>query len=424
VTLGAALSTLLAACGGSDEPAAGIDNLTSNDATFHDLTFTTSVVMARTDNTAQRDKAIVSQLFYLSGELDKVHGGHGRFAYAELSGVSVEPRADGLDRVTYTARLPVAIPRERTLGETYRVVMPTRVDEDGLSAFNAKYAGECGKAKYGEETFWYDFEPIATGCEIDEGDAVDVTARVSASQHVTSNKRPESERFWSDGVFRLVVVHGTDSSWSFDESDIGVREFIAFQQKLQAEFPTGTASEGETTINIWKDWTFTAPTTKLGGGEGTLEVTMLLASSLKSIGSDFDTRYDELSADADVIAYAGHSGLGKNIRALGQKGTVNKEHYQVVFIDGCSTFAYLDTTMNDRRIEVNGADADPHGTRHLDLILNAQPSPWWAGSDNLWTLVSTLGDDEVHSYARILEGISSSGLPLVAGEEDNPALGE
>jgi hypothetical protein len=157
-----------------------------------------------------------------------------------------------------------------------------------------------------------------------------------------------------------------------------------------------------------------------GGGEGKLVVTTLLTSSLKHIGSDFDERFDPLSESADLITYGGHSGLSKNITALAERGVVAANKYQVYFLDGCSTFAYLDSTLADRRIAANGAEQDPNGTKFLDVIVNAQPVPWYSGADNQWVVLSYLSGVQNRSYDDLLDRLSTSGSPVVAGEEDNP----
>jgi len=399
-------------------------NLTSKSAVFLELSFTGQVVAPTTTNTAQWRKSVVSQLFYMSGELDKVHGGHGRFGFVELSDMSSEPHSEGLELVRYQAKLAVAWPKYSHVPERYRVVVPLRVDSEGLSAFNNKYKGSCGKAKYGADNFWYDFEPIATACEMASEDVLDTEAAVAPHPDVTTDKRPEYERFWDDGVFRAVIVHGTDSASSKDPDDLGVREYLDLQRRLEKAYPEAKITSGETTYAIYDDWTLEATVEGYGGVEGKLIVTTLLTSSLKHIGSDFDERFGALSADADLITYGGHSGLSKNIKALAAKETVKPQHYQVYFIDGCSTFAYLDTTLADRRIATNGEELDPHGTKYLDVIINAQPAPWWSGADSQWTILSHLAGTETTSYLDILDDLTQSATPVVAGEQDNPSVTE
>jgi hypothetical protein len=420
----AAAVVLSTAC--AAEPAGQqVDDLASSHANFLELSFDGEVIAKRSDDDVERRKAIVTQLFYLSGELDKKHSAHGQFGFVELEDVHVEALEDDLERISYSAKLPVAWPKWSAAPDSYRVVMPKHVDESGLSDFNNTYVGQCGKGKYGAYRLWYDFKPVSTdGCEIAEGDALDTIASVKPHPGITNDKRPEHERFWDDGEFRVVIVHGTDASWGLDEDDSGVRQYLRFIDKVKEAYPEGSVTKGEKTTHIFDHWSFQSTAPKLGGGEGKLVIDALLASSLKSIGDDFDTRFAALSRDADLIMYGGHSGLSTNILALANKESVKPQHYQVYFIDGCSTFAYLDRSLVDRRIEINGIDVDPYGTKFLDVVVNAQPAPWHTGAASMWTVLSNMIDTEPHAYLDILRDLGGSATPVVSGEEDNPSIDE
>jgi hypothetical protein len=78
----------------------------------------------------------------------------------------------------------------------------------------------------------------------------------------------------------------------------------------------------------------------------------------------------------------------------------------------------------DARIAINGVEADPHGTKYLDMILNAQPAPWYTGAASQMTVLSALSDVKAHSYMSILDDLGSSATPVVSGEEDNPSIDE
>jgi len=406
-----------------DQTSSETDNLSSKDATFLQMSFEGAVVAEAADTEADRKKAVVAQLFYMAGELDKTHRGHGQFAFVELDDVTVETLDDGLERIRYSARLPVAWPKRRDVPETYRVVVPASVAPDALRVFNSTYKGSCAKGKYGEDTLWYDFKPVTTvGCEIADGDALDVVASVEVHPRITTDKRPESELFWNDGELRMVLVHGTDAASSYDPDDTGVREYDKFKDILRREYPGAVETTGESNYDIYDDWQLEVMIPKLGGGEGKLVVNTLLARSLKYAGSSFDGRFGELTKTADIVTYGGHSGLSKNIKALAAKEQVSKEHYQVWFIDGCSTFAYLDRSLVDRRIEVNGADNDPNGTKYLDVIVNAQPAPWYTGAASQWTVLSALAATEHTTFMDIMDDLGPSATPAVSGEEDNPSI--
>ncbi|MBW2459801.1 MAG: hypothetical protein JRI68_35245, partial [Deltaproteobacteria bacterium] len=305
IALSALGAALAAGCVVEQDVAPQESDLTSKSAIFLELSFGGRVVGPATDSAAAQKKQIVTQLFYLAGELDKVHGGHGQFGFVELDNVQTEDQGDGLTVTTYDAKLPVAWPKWRDVPETYRVIMPLRVDGPGLDAFNHKYAGDCGKAKYGADSLWYDFEPVTTGCEMDSADIVDTVANLADSPHVTTDKRPEFERFWDDGEFRAVIVHGTDGAWSLDENDVGVREYLDFQEQVKRAYPEAEITSGTTSYSVFDDWTITVTVPTYDGGEGKLIVTTLLTAPLKSIGSDFDDRFGPLSRNADLITYGG-----------------------------------------------------------------------------------------------------------------------
>lgn len=417
-------ATLGVACA-ADDTASEIDDLTSKDAKFLEMSFEGEVIAEKAESDAERRKAIITQLFYMSGELDKTHRGHGQFGFVELENMNAEDLGDGFERVTYSAKVPVAWPKYKASPETYRVVVPLHTDRARLDEFNRSYKGSCGEAHYGTDTLWYDFVPVSSSaCEIAEGDALDVVATVKEHPRTTTDKRPENERFWDDGVFHMVLVHGTDAASSYDANDTGVRQYDGFKRKLREAYPDGVETTGDNNYEIYDDWQFETTIPKPGGGEGKLVVNALLASSLKYIGSQFDDRFGPLSSGADFISYGGHSGLSKNIKALAAKERVEREHYQVWFIDGCSTFAYLDRTLVDARIAVNGEEIDPNGTKFLDVIVNAQPAPWYTGAASQWTVLSALADTEPHSYMSIVDDLGSSATPVVSGEEDNPSIDE
>ena len=152
-----------------------------------------------------------------------------------------------------------------------------------------------------------------------------------------------------------------------------------------------------------------------------MKIDVLLVSEMKSVGTDFDKRYDPISEKADLIMYDGHAGLGKNVNALARKGKVAKNKYQLILLNGCQTFAYIDTTLNDRRIEANGAANDPNGTRYMDVIGNALPGY----TNNLTNMSMSLvrasikSDTAPKSFNDLLNEMPEEHLVVVFGEEDN-----
>ena len=84
------------------------------------------------------------------------------------------------------------------------------------------------------------------------------------------------------------------------------------------------------------------------------------------------TRYEGLTPTADYIVYNGHSGLGQNVRDLARRGAWNTGQYAIVFMNGCDTYAYIDSALAEAHADVN--PDDPDGTKYLDIVANAMPS--------------------------------------------------
>ncbi|MEM9691662.1 MAG: hypothetical protein AAGA56_03895 [Myxococcota bacterium] len=408
------------------EPTTETSSFTSAEDTLLEFSFSSELWAPVQLEVADHREHVMAQLLYLSGELDHQRDAHGQFGDVVFDELRVEPlegRAD-LERVVYTVRLPVAWSRGGPIPETYPLVMPRVIEEEALGAFNERYAGVCGPAQYGAETLWYDYQPVATECATEQSDIVRSVAEVAPYTEAMTLRRPEYEKFWADDEFRVVIVHGTEHASSVDSSDPGVAEYLKLRRSLEVRYPDAEWTEESTPSGIYDHWRLEADIPAYEGGAGKLVVDAILADALARMGGDFDSRFATLSAPADFVAYAGHSAGSRKVVALADKMTVTPEHYQVVFLDGFSTLAYLDRTLTNRRREVNGLAEDPNGTEYLDLILNAQPVPWWSGADSLERLIVALSADEAQSYLDIVDGLSASGVTVVAGADDNPRFVE
>lgn len=384
--------------------------ITSNDAQIVDFTFTSEVVAPKGEDTR---KAIVSQLFYTIGALTTEHQANGQVGRVETSGIAESTQGD-LKRIKYTAKLPVAWPKGRAVPRTYSIVLPRDVTK--LSAFNGKYDGKCGRNEYGQDVFWHDFNPIATGCTVDAADVVKSRAKVTKNKTVTEGKYPEYAKVWEDGALEVVAIFGYAESGG--PSDVGEQEFTEFVRRAKDLVPGATQTENATTGSIHKDVTVKAKV-RVQGADRDVIITSLLIGSLYTSGPDFDRRYDPLSEKADLIVYNGHSELSKNTNALARKGKVAPKHYQLFFFDSCDTYAYLDTKLVDRRREVNGAD-DPTGSKYLDVATNVLPSYFHNYAASSLSFVKALTQrDAPRTYNQVLTELPSDQVVVVSGEDDN-----
>ncbi|MFB6350272.1 MAG: PPC domain-containing protein, partial [Bradymonadaceae bacterium] len=149
-----------------------------------------------------------------------------------------------------------------------------------------------------------------------------------------------------------------------------------------------------------------------------VEVHAMLVDGVRGASRDFYEKYGELSRTSDLITYNGHSGLGSNIRALAQKGDWQQGQYSIVFMNGCDTYAYVDSALTDAHAEVN--PDDDTGTKYVDLVMNAMPS-YFSNMDRATMALITglMSYDEPQTFERMFERISSSQVVLVSGEQDN-----
>jgi hypothetical protein len=410
-----ALAASLAAACSAAGPSEGSEReapITSNVATFVEMEFDGEVVGGEDDDAR---KLVHAQLFYTVGDFTSFDA-NGRVGFVELSNVQRRDEAGGLSRVSYHAKLPVAWPRARQdkIPETYAIVVPLRADAEGQSAFNDAYDGKCGRNEYGRATFWHDFRPNASGCELRDADVLRARAAVRRAKNITEGRYPEYAEIWKDKRFEVVAFFGAADSTS-SEGDIGVRQYERFLSGVRSSLPGSTLTENAKSDSIARDVTIDAP---LAGGR-TVRVTSLLVDTIFSAGADLEARYAPLSARADLVLYNGHSELSKNTKSLARRGTIEKGHYQLFVFNSCDTFAYLDTALVDRHREANGAD-DPTGTKTLDIVSNVLPSFFVNYADTSLSIYRALLDDvKPKTYNQILDELPSDQIVVVAGEEDN-----
>lgn len=131
--------------------------------------------------------------------------------------------------------------------------------------------------------------------------------------------------------------------------------------------------------------------------------------------AQFMARYNERSQISDFVAYNGHSDYGENIRALARLGSFVSNQYQIYFINGCDTFAYIDDELRAAHVKVN-----PSGTPYqfLDIITNSLPAFFSSMPLANGRLLQALMSGS-STYRAILSTIDPKQSAVVIGEEDN-----
>ncbi len=396
---------------------------TSAEAVFVDMKFSGHVLVSSTFNPK---KQIEDQLLYTIGHLNGDRA-VGRLDQLSLENVHTQ-RVDGLTKITYDATLPVAWGNKSRVPSTYEFVLPKNGTFSGYEDFTSKYSHDCvdfGAHDVTSGSMWYYYRP--NRCDIiDDADVVVTTAEVSLSEINTTGKFPEYHKVWEDDVLRVVAVFGKYED-NATTGDAGIDAYNRFLRAMKDEL----SRHGVTTVPEsvpfapgvdMPEVTFSAD---IGDGRS-IEVVALLVDNVRTAGSAFNARYEELSTNADMIAYNGHAGLGANIRALARKGRWIQGQYVVMFINGCDTYAYVDSALADAHKAVNSDDTTGH--KYMDIVTNALPSFFRSMSAATLALVRGLLDyDNPKTYEQIFARIDRAQVVLVSGEQDNefvPGFGD
>lgn len=385
--------------------------ITSNDGKLFDFTFESELIAPK--ETSART-AIVAQLQYVQGALTTDVSGNAQIGLVNVTSVAESDAGGGNKRVRYAAVLPVIWPKTRATPRAYTLVLPR--DTTALPAFNRKYDGPCGKNEYGNDTFWHDFNPKASGCTVDATDGVKSEVKVTRSAKETTGKYPEYDQVLADDAIDVVAVFGIISSNT--PSDEGAREMENVVAETERGLTGASRKDGEASRSVIRSSVVTGSVV-VAGRPRKVTLTALLTEELASAGPDFDALYGPASEKADLIVYSGHSGLGKNINSLAARTKVVAGKYQLVYLNGCQSFAYLGRGFHDKKIAANGAAKDPEGTKFLDVVANALPAYGDNGATGLILYRALLKQDAPQTYNDLLKSFSRIHLAAAFGEEDN-----
>ncbi len=390
----------------------------SAEAIFLDFEFDGELL---TSSSFRPEKQIEDQMLYTIGHLNGDNS-VGDLNKLELTNVRTEP-ADGKTLVKYTARLIVAWGHKANPATEYEFRLPRDMTFGGLEAFTDKYSHTCvdyGAHDVDAGSMWYYYRPNSSRCSLQESDVVRIPVRVSVSDVNTSGKYPEYHKVWEDDAFKVVAVFGKYEDGATTSRDAGVAAYNRFVSTIKREL----SILGEVTTEPAvvpsspgigaPDITFRA---QLADGE-TVEVVALLVDNVRTAGPEFNQRYAELTPRADLIAYNGHAGLGSNIRALASKGRWEAGQYSIVFMNGCDTYAYVDSALADARAAINPDDDE--GTKYVDIVTNAMPSFFHEMSNGTMALIrAMLNRSEPATYEQIFAQIDADEVVIVSGEHDN-----
>ncbi|MEM9191940.1 MAG: hypothetical protein AAGF12_22395 [Myxococcota bacterium] len=362
---------------------------------------------------------VENQLLYTIGHLNGDRS-VGRLDRVILEDIETS-QEDGVTVVRYRASMPVAW-GEDTVPSDYELRLPHDMSGDALEAFAEKYGHDCVDSSAHDVdagVMWYYYRPEAYRCELDPSDVIVLEATVAPSPIQTTGKFPEYHRVWEDDALKVVAVFGKAEDGATSDWDAGISGYNAFSRGIVQSLAEATIETTPETLprNPGVEMPEVSFAATLPDGKR-VEVVSILVDNVRTAGPEFDARYEELSSDADLIFYNGHAGLGANIRALAAKGHWVPGQYAIVFMNGCDTYAYVDSALWDAHARVN--PDDPEGTKYLDVITNALPSYFRSMPQATLALIEgLLAYDEPRTYEQIFRDIDRAQVVLVSGEADN-----
>ena len=233
-------------------------------------------------------------------------------------------------------------------------------------------------------------------------------------------RHPEYHKVWEDNRLEIVAIFGKyeANAVSGDAGIDGYNQYVAMMKReLLKITPTVATTPERVAANPGPgvaDVTFEAT---LADGK-VVKIVALLVDAITQVPAGFDARYESLTPTADFIAYNGHAGLGQNVRALARQGRWVAGKYQMFFMNGCDTFAYVDGSLAQTRAALN--PDDPTGTKYMEFVTNAMPSFFSSMPDASNALMQgLLAYQAPQTYDQIFANIDRSEVVLVTGEEDN-----
>jgi hypothetical protein len=385
-------------------------------AVFLDFEFDSELVTTSCFNPRS---AIDQQLLYTVGQLNGQNS-VGRLDRLEVSNVQKEDLENGC-RISYHARIPVAWGKRNDVPHSYEFFFPKDVSHQGTARFMESYEHGCldwGAHDVTAGIFWYYYRPEKSSCTLNDDDIVTATASVSPSVIHTTGKYPEYHKIWEDDVFEVVAIFGKNEEGA-GNGDVGVTGYNNFVRDTKNLLDGSSLSTEPSHVPNTPGVDMPAATLSAEFEDGRrVKVSVFLIDSVGSATSEFWDQYETLTPTADFIVYNGHSGLGANIRKLARKGVWQTGQYAVVFMNGCDTYAYVDSALADAHAAVNSDDEN--GSKYVDIVANAMPSLFYSMPKATMALVEGLMDREnPRTFEKIFERVDRSEVVLVTGEHDN-----
>lgn len=196
--------------------------------------------------------------------------------------------------------------------------------------------------------YWYFYDVFKKGCThlAKSPYATPVSISIRASEYKKLQTKVQLPAVRADNgngkLFSIYVIHGFESDTK-DREDLGRLNFNEFNYYLRQNdfFEDKQKSPRNSSLMV-----YTKDLILDNGKQIQVEVKHLLVeTSMGSRSKNFANFFKEAVANADVIIYSGHSGLGSNldIPSLETKAGAfqfNPQKKQIFYFDSCSSYSY------------------------------------------------------------------------------------
>ncbi|GAB4018117.1 MAG: hypothetical protein Fur0010_19130 [Bdellovibrio sp.] len=405
-----------------------IEKYTSESSTEAELNFSGKIELAK----GERSKDLIDeQLQHLIGHFSS-QSFQDSFGYPgvlsddykfEIASTKTLPSGRRLVEYTFKGKIVV---HKKAFGSKTNIDIPLRLPLALDKVYDlgvVRGKNKCTDPHYNEPgDFFYFWDPDKSGCPLkgNDKDIVRVTGKATRLSNTTKTY-PEFDRLYSQDKITASVFIGYIDDEPGRRNDDGTllyqdlkKELLENGFKLVEEKKHFSIDEekGVAHLSVFEKERNNALKKKQ-----TVRVEVLLSDT--DYGSDDETFRDSyLSAlkKSDLVVYDGHSGLGANIGAEYLEGFALAKKYQVLFLNGCSSYPYF-----------NGQyfGAKSGGSKNLEIITSGLSTYTTTAFGNMMAFLEPFLKGKITSYQTLLRNIELSNgdvgtyLTGVNGDEDN-----
>ncbi len=326
---------------------------------------------------------------------------------------------------------------KRNPREDVPIRLPFQPDRIYSISFDTqKNENPCTDEHYNTEgDFWYFWDPEQKGCSLagNDSDVFRTYGKLEMYENTKTTYPEYDQLYGEDGtkealnisVFFGYINDVSNVRWPhrMDDGRDAFKATTAYLKKQGYSLTANHSGFREDSlgrdigkgINFLQTWESTISS---GGRELPVRVQVMLADTdINSKDSTFHNYWDDALENSDILYYDGHSGLGGNLDLSRLPGKIkwNKELYQIIFFNGCSSYPYF----NGSYLNAKG------GSQYLDLVISGLPTMTSSSIPNAQAFLENFIEGKKRSWQTIISDIDRSNgddgtfLVGVSGDEDN-----